>query len=195
MLSVLVNETAKKGLSGLEGFSGIPGTVGGAVISNAGTDLGWMEDVVGYVEVLQKTGKIERISRENIAFTYRGSGLEGTVVTAAGFSLKKGIKNDILKKMAALKKRRLETQPLSTLNAGSIFKNPPDNSAGRLIEACGLKGVSFGGAQVSEKHANFIVNRGKASASDVRALISLVHEKVKEKFGIGLELEIKMAGF
>ena len=91
-------------------------------------------------------------------------------------------------------RRREETQPVGTWNAGSVFKNPPEDSAGRLIEACGLKGLKFGGAEISEKHANFIINKGNAKASDVKSLIAAVHQKVKEKFGIELELEIKLVG-
>jgi UDP-N-acetylmuramate dehydrogenase len=193
-LAVLVSECAEKGLSGLEGLAGIPGTVGGALVSNAGTNLGWIEDVLKSAEVMSTSGKVRRIAREKIKFFYRSSSLEGKMLLGAVFHLKKAQKNDILNKIAGLMRRREETQPVSTWNAGSVFKNPPEDSAGRLIEECGLKGLKFGGAVISQKHANFIVNTGSAKASDVRALIAAVHGKVKEKFGIELELEIKLAG-
>ena len=193
-LAVIVNDCAEKGFSGLEGLAGIPGTVGGALISNAGTSAGWIEDSLKSAEIMSASGKVRRMAREKIKFFYRGSGLEGKMVLGAVFHLKKAQKNDILNKIAGLLRRREETQPLGTWNAGSVFKNPPEDSAGRLIEACGLKGLKFGGAEISQKHANFIVNTGNAKASDVRTLIAAVHRKVKEKFGIELELEIKLAG-
>jgi UDP-N-acetylmuramate dehydrogenase len=106
--------------------------------------------------------------------------------------LKKAQKNDIVNRIEAILRRRNESQPTGSWNAGSVFKNPQEDSAGRLIEACGLKGLAFGGAEISGKHANFIINKGSAKASDVKALISTIHQKVKEKFGIELELEIKL---
>ena len=193
-IAALVNDCTEKGLSGLEGLAGIPGTIGGALISNAGTSLGWIEDAVKDVEVLSASGKVRRLSREKIKFFYRSSNLEGKIVVGAVFHLKKAPKNDIVNKITELMRRRQETQPTGTWNAGSVFKNPPEDSAGRLIEACGLKGLAFGGAEVSGKHANFIINNGSAKASDVRALIAAVHTKVKEKFGIELDLEIKLIG-
>jgi len=193
-LAFLVNDCAEKGLSGFEGLAGIPGTVGGALVSNAGTSLGWIEDSVKSVELLSAAGRVRHAAREKIKFFYRGSSLEGKIVLGAVFHLKKAQKNDILNKISGLIARREETQPIGSWNAGSVFKNPPEDSAGRLIEECGLKGLKFGGAQVSEKHANFIVNNGRALSSDVKSLIATIHQKVKEKFGVGLELEIKIAG-
>ena len=193
-LAAIVGDCAEKGLSGMEGLSGVPGTVGGALVSNAGTSLGWIEDTVKSVEVLGSSGKVRRLARGKIKFFYRGSNLEGKIVLGAVFHLKKALKNDIVDKTAGLMRRREETQPVGTWNAGSVFKNPPEDSAGRLIEACGLKGLKFGGAEISEKHANFIINKGNAKASDVKSLIAAVHQKVKEKFGIELELEIKLVG-
>jgi len=193
-LAALVSDCSDKELSGLECLAGIPGTVGGALISNAGTSLGWIEDTLKSAEILAASGRVRRLAREKIKFSYRTSSLEGTIVLGAVFHLKKAPKNDIVNKIAELLRRREERQPAGTWNAGSIFKNPPEDSAGRLIEACGLKGLQFGGAEVSPKHANFIVNKGSAKASDVRALIAAVHQKVKEKSGIELELEIKLAG-
>jgi UDP-N-acetylmuramate dehydrogenase len=146
------------------------------------------------VEVLSPEGHIHQLSRHEIEFFYRGSSLVGTRILAAVFNLKKGQKNDILKKINQLMLRRSQGQPLGTWNAGSVFKNPAGNSAGRLIEAAGLKGLRFGGAEISQKHANFIINTGNARASDVRSLVTMVHQKVKEQFNIDLELEIKIIG-
>lgn len=193
-VGVLINRCAENGLSGLEGLAGVPGTVGGALAGNAGTSAGWIGDVVSSVDVLSDSGHAVTLDRGEMRFVYRGSNLEGRCVLSAVFNLKKAPKNDIVSRINEIMLRRSNTQPIGTWNAGSVFKNPPENSAGRLIDACGLKGVRFGGAQVSEKHANFIVNTGQAKASDVRALIAMIHARVKEKFGISLDLEIKIVG-
>lgn len=192
--AVLVNDCAENELSGLEGLAGIPGTLGGALIGNAGTSGGWIEDAVKSVEVLSPAGRVRMIPREKIKFFYRGSNLEGKLVLGAVLHLKKAPKNDIVNNIEKLLRRRNETQPTGTWNAGSVFKNPPEDSAGRLIDACGLKGLKFGGAEISEKHANFIINKDNAKSSDVKALIAAVRHKVKEKFGVELDLEIKLAG-
>jgi UDP-N-acetylmuramate dehydrogenase len=192
--AALVSACAENGLSGLEGLAGIPGTLGGALVGNAGTSGGWIGDAVKSVEVLAASGRVRMIPREKINFAYRGSDLRDKLVLGAVLHLKKAPKNDIVTGIEKLLCRRNETQPVGTHNAGSVFKNPPEDSAGRLIDACGLKGFSIGGAEVSEKHANFIINKGNATASDIKALITSVRQKVKEKSGIELELEIKLAG-
>lgn len=193
-LPVLVKESAERELAGLECLAGVPGTMGGALMSNAGTRDEWIGESVAAVRVMNDAGAITTIDRKDMEFSYRSSSLEGYLVTGAVLSLKKGLKNDILNRINFLMERRSKGQPAGTWNAGSVFRNPPDESAGRLIEACGLKGLAFGGARISDKHANFIINSGNATAADVRSLISLIRHKVQEKFGIDLHLEIKLIG-
>ncbi|MFH1367526.1 MAG: UDP-N-acetylmuramate dehydrogenase [Elusimicrobiota bacterium] len=193
-LPVLVSKCMENGLAGMEALAGIPGTIGGALVSNAGTKNGWIGDIVKSVEILDKNGSGRVLKKKDLEFRYRGSNLEGKIILGAEFSLKKGKKNDILKKINDLLIKRAATQPLDAWSVGSIFKNPENDSAGRLIEAAGLKGLRFGGAKVSEKHANFIVNFENATASDMRNLISTVRHKVFEKSGVNLELEIKIIG-
>lgn len=190
----LVKESAERGLSGLECLAGVPGTIGGALVGNAGTRDEWIGEAVASVNVALESGQIVPLDRRELSFSYRTSNLAGRPVTGAVLNLKKGSKNDILNKLKERMLRRTQRQPAGTWNAGSVFRNPPDDSAGRLIEACGLKGLAFGGAQVSEKHANFIVNAGSATAADVRSLVALVRQKVKEKFQVELTLEIKIVG-
>ena len=192
--ALLVEKTAQQGLSGLEGLTAVPGTIGGALVGNAGTRDGSIGDVVREVEVLTESGVFATLQRGELRFEYRDSNLRKNLVLSAKMYLKKEQKNVILKKIKEIKSRRLEVQPWSLPNAGSIFKNPPGHSAGKLIEDAGLKGLRFGAAQVSEKHGNFIVNTGGAKASDVHSLIALVHNNVKDRFGISLELEIRMIG-
>lgn len=191
-LAALVNFCSENSFQGIECLAGIPGTIGGALISNAGTSAGCIGDLISSVDVLSKTGLKRKLNRTEINFGYRSSNLEGELILRAEINLKKGTKNDILKVVKDIMLRRSKAQPLGTWNAGSIFKNPTNNSAGRLIEECGLKGLKCGDAQISEKHANFIINTGEAKASDVLNLIKTAQNKVKEKFGIDLETEIKV---
>jgi UDP-N-acetylmuramate dehydrogenase len=192
LVPVLVSRCAQEGLSGIEGLAGVPGTLGGALCGNAGTDGGWICDVVESVSIINKQGRIEDIARANITFGYRSSSLAGQVVVSAVLALKSTDKNDILKAVNKILIHRQQTQPIGTFNAGSVFKNPPSTSAGALIEAAGLKGYRVGGAQVSQKHANFIVNTGAATSADVVTVIKLIREKVRAKCGITLETEIKI---
>jgi UDP-N-acetylmuramate dehydrogenase len=184
----LCRETALAGLTGAEGLVGIPGTVGGAVRMNAGTDVEF-GDVIKRVEVLVAGDKLESFTTPE--FEYRRSSLDRrAVVTAAELDLQPG---DVATVQAELKRRitkRNQTQPLELPNSGSIFRNPPGDYAGRLIETAGCKGWQIGGAQVSEKHANFIVNRGGATCADVLALIDKVRAAVKTRHGIELETEV-----
>jgi UDP-N-acetylmuramate dehydrogenase len=167
--------------------------VGGAVAGNAGTRGGWIGDCVTGADVLTPAGDIQFRGRELLQFGYRTAALQGAIILSVHFSLKKLIKNDnVIEEIRSAAEHRKNTQPLGERSAGCVFKNPAGDSAGRLIEGCGLKGVKFGGARVSQMHANFIVNTGTATSNDVEHLIRLVHEKVKEKFGIALELEIKI---
>lgn len=187
---------ADRGLSGLEFAVGIPGTVGGAVMMNAGAHGSAMSDVVTKVRVMNFEEEISELSKKDLKFGQRKSELQkhDVIVINAEIELKKGDPEEIKKKMAKYLQWRKDNQPLDMPNAGSIFKNPPDDYAGRLIDLSGCKGLRIGGAQVSKKHANFIVNLGNAKADDIMALINIVHQRVKETFDIDLELEIKIIG-
>ena len=195
-LPVLVNKTASENLSGLECCAGIPGTVGGAVFGNAGSAENWISDAVESVEIYKKAEsgkwKAEIMKKDDINFQYRSSGLENCIITKINFTLKKETERDILKEISESISKRAKSQPLSTANAGCIFKNPAGLSAGKLIDDAGLKGRKKGGAKVSEMHANFIVNTGGADCDDILDLIYIVRKTVKEKFNIDLELEIKI---
>jgi UDP-N-acetylmuramate dehydrogenase len=195
MMPKLLNELAVRGLGGMEFMAGIPGTVGGAVRMNAGTSEGTVADRLISVVSADRAGRLQRRDRQEIPFGYRSCGLPGDwVILGVGLYLDHqdpaAIAGRIRERMTA----RKEKQPVSLPSAGSIFKNPPGDYAGRLIEAAGMKGVRIGDAEVSRVHANFIVNRGRARAADVLALIRDVRERVQEKFGVLLELEIEMFG-
>ena len=174
-LAKVISFTANEALTGLEFATGIPGTIGGAVCMNAGTAEGEMGDVVETVTLLAPGGELVTRSREKMDFGYRTASVPaGHVVLSAMLQLRHDEKKQIEAKVKALMDKRKERQPWGLPNAGSMFKNPLDESAGRLIESAGLKGKTVGGAQVSEKHANFIVNTGKAKAADVLALMEIV---------------------
>jgi len=193
-LTKLVEEAAKNNLSGLEPLVGIPGSLGGAIFGNAGIKEGAIGDVILEVEVLDKKGQTGKVKRSDCRFSYRQSRFQasGEVICAATLSLKKEGKGEIAKKMADFLAKRRNQPKLPS--AGSIFKNPEKDFAGRLIEACGLKGKRVGGAQIWQKNANWIVNLGTASCRDVLKLILLAKSKVKQKFGILLEQEIRLVG-
>jgi UDP-N-acetylmuramate dehydrogenase len=191
LLSDVLKTACKNGLMGLECVAGILGTVGGAICGNAGRRDKWISSAVKSVKVYKNLKK-ELINREKAVFGYRKSGFENCIISEAIFSLKENIKNDSLKEISENMQTRLETQPLNMSNVGSIFKNPDGLSVGKLIEEAGLKGKCAGKAQISELHGNFIVNMGGAFAEDVLVLINLVKEKIKEKFDINLETEIKI---
>lgn len=184
----------QRGLRGVEMLPGIPGTIGGAVIMNAGAYGGEISDYLVEVEVL-RDGKILRVKKEDAGFAYRRSGFYRDIVLSALFQLPSGDKAELMKLRRELLIKRNQSQPLNFPNSGSVFKNPEGTFAAKLIEDAGLKGKKFGGAQISEKHGNFIVNTGKAAALDVLALIRLARKTVAEKFGITLELEVKLLGF
>lgn len=191
----LLTTCSKKGLSGLEFLAGIPGTVGGAVAMNAGA---WQQDVgsrVETVEVVTPAGEWAEIDRGNLEFSYRASSLpDGVVIVRARLKLDPERPERVSETIAGYLRRRKASQPLTYPSAGSIFKNPPGDYAGRLIEAAGLKGKRVGGAMISPEHANFIVNTGEAKAGDVLALMELARSKVKEKTGVELEPEIRIVG-
>ncbi len=194
-LAKLLSFAVEHGLTGLEFAAGIPGTVGGAVCMNAGTALGVMGDVVESVTLVAPDGELITRSREEMGFGYRTSSvLEGHLALDARVVLRRDDKEKIKGQVRELLDKRTRTQPGGFPSAGSVFKNPQGESAGKLIELAGLKGVAVGGAQVSEKHANFIVNTGKAKAAEVLALMEIVREKVLEVHGTRLEPEIKIIG-
>ncbi|MBC8232626.1 UDP-N-acetylmuramate dehydrogenase [bacterium] len=195
-LSKLSLAAAQKGLTGLEFAIGIPGTVGGAVNMNAGAFGGEMKDIVQVVRALSDENEDLSLDKSNLRFTYRSSNIKGKmIVYEVELALKKDDPSEIKSRMRQYQQWRKERQPIKARSAGSVFKKPPNDFAGQLIELAGLKGMSFGGAQISPKHANFIVNKGNASASDVLYLIRHTRKVVFEKFGILLESEIDFLGF
>ena len=184
--------TAKKGLAGLEFASGIPGTVGGAVFMNAGAYKSDMGYVVTEVKVLTPDLKIITLENKELNFHYRTSFLQthpGYICLEAVLKLTKGDKNALDEVIKERRQRRMESQPLEYPSAGSVFRNPEGMFAGKLIEDLGLKGKTIGGAMVSEKHANFIINYKKAKGKDIKKLIELVHQKVLEEYDVDMKIE------
>ncbi len=195
-LSYIANVALVHELAGFEFASGIPGTLGGAIVMNAGAYGPEMKDVVEKVEVLDGEGNILILSNEEMNFSYRHSIIQEKdwIVLRAWLSLTKGKYEEIKSKMEELNAKRKEKQPLEYPSAGSTFKRPPGYYAGKLIEEAGLKGYSIGGAKVSEKHSGFIINTGNATFYDVLNLIEHIQKVVKEKFGVELVPEIKIVG-
>jgi UDP-N-acetylmuramate dehydrogenase len=193
-MPVLAKQAADHGLSGVEAMIGVPGTVGGGLIMNAGTRDGWMGDVTTGVDVLTETGEVKTLSSESFGFAYRTSRLGSYWITGAQLTLKKSDIKTVQEKLSSIIQYRTRTQPLATSNCGSVFKNPEGKFAAQLIEEAGLKGHAVGGARVSERHANFIINEKDATASDVRALILHIQSRVQEKSGVLMEPEVKMVG-
>ena len=191
--SDLLSSCAESGLSGLEKMAGIPGTVGGAVFGNAGAFGMAIGDRVEWVKGMNTLGAERTLLPSDIGFSYRHASFPGEfVLTAVGLSMERCEKEAVLAAMDQILARRREKQPLELPSAGSVFKNPPGAKAAMLIEEAGLKGRRVGGAQVSEKHANFIVNKGGATAGDIISLIELVREEVLKKLSVELELEVKV---
>jgi UDP-N-acetylmuramate dehydrogenase len=194
-LSELVTHTGQRGLGGLEFLAGIPGTVGGAMIMNAGAFGKDMGSVVQEIELMNPHGELTSTKRSDLTFSYRQSSIqEGIVVVSASLLCTRETPEIVSKRVADHLKRRKATQPLEYPSAGSVFRNPPDDYAGRLIEEAGLKGKKIGGAMISPQHANYIVNTGGARAEDVLALMAMAKEKVKAETGIELEPEIRVVG-
>lgn len=191
-LAKLCSKALSCNLSGLEFAWGIPGSVGGAVFMNAGAYGGEMKDVVYSVAQMDKYGKMETVLASKLDFSYRHSAFRDNGCIILGVTVKLHVEDPavIRHKMDAYMERRKEKQPLDYPSAGSIFKRPEGAYAGTLIEQCGLKGTSIGGAQISEKHAGFIVNTGHATCEDVKKLIALVQKEVKEKTGYFLDKEV-----
>ncbi|TCW37551.1 UDP-N-acetylmuramate dehydrogenase [Laceyella sacchari] len=194
---LLATMTAKQGLTGLEFAGGIPGNVGGAVYMNAGAHGSEIARVLESAKVLLESGEWVTLSNEEMAFSYRTSILQTEmkgIVTEATFRLERGNKEEITAQLAKFKDRRRQTQPLQYPCAGSVFRNPPGDYAGRLIQEAGLKGYRIGDAEVSEMHGNFIINRGNATAEDVLNLIAYVKKTIEEKYQVVLEPEVQVVG-
>lgn len=187
----------REGLAGLEFASGIPGTVGGALVMNAGAYGGEMKDIVCCVKVLAKDGAVREYTKEEMDFGYRRSRIaeEESIVLEAELRLCPGSTGEIRARMDELRERRVQKQPLEYASAGSTFKRPEGYFAGKLIEDAGLRGFRIGDAQVSEKHCGFLINRGSASASEIAELIRQVQERVYETSGVRLQTEVKFLGF
>ena len=196
MLSRLANTAYKAGLAGLEFAAGIPGTVGGACVMNAGAYGSEMKQVLKTVTVLTAEGNVETLPAEVLELGYRTSVIpkRGYLVLGAVVSLSAGKMDEIKTVMDDLAFRRKDKQPLEFPSAGSTFKRPEGYFAGKLIEDCGLKGFSVGGAQVSEKHAGFVINKGGATATDIYHLCKEVEKRVRARFGVSLEMEVKLVG-
>jgi UDP-N-acetylmuramate dehydrogenase len=194
-LPKLVEYSRQNGLTGIESLYGIPGSIGGAILMNAGTREGELGERVIDLTVMDSDGDLKTYSRERLHFEYRALKIpRSEIALSVRLKLKKSDSKKVSEKIEFFQKRRFETQPLDQSNLGSVFKNPPKRFAAELIEELGLKGVRFGGARISEKHSNWIVNEGGASAQDVAVLIDLVRDKVKEATGIRLETEVKIVG-
>ncbi len=187
---------SKSGLSGVEFALGIPGTVGGALIMNAGAWGSSFGDVVTDVTVMRDTGELVALTHDEAHFEYRHSGLDAYFcVVGATLKLQLGDVDAITAQMNALFKQKTDTQPFAEENAGCMFKNPPGDSAGRLIDISGLKGYRIGGAEVSTVHGNFILNINNATAEDVLNLVAHIQKQVREKTGVSLQTEVKRLGF
>lgn len=195
-LSRLATVACEHSLTGFEFASGIPGTLGGGIVMNAGAYKGELKDVVTEVCALLSNGEIKTFSADKLDFSYRHSIFTGSdmLVLSAKIRLEKGNKEEISAKIAELNKKRRTTQPLEYPSAGSAFKRPENGYAAAMIDSCGLKGFSVGGAQVSEKHAGFVINKGGATAGDMLALLKHVRETVNDKCGTLLEPEIVIIG-
>jgi UDP-N-acetylmuramate dehydrogenase len=180
--------------SGVEMLAGIPGTIGGAVIMNAGAYGGEISNHLVEVEIYRDDA-IQKVKKEDGGFSYRRSGFARDVVLNASFLLPDGNLSELLQRRRELLLKRNQTQPLNLPNSGSMFKNPEGTFAAKLVEDAGLKGTRIGGAQISERHGNFIVNHGHATASDVLELVKLARKKVWEQSNIKLELEVKLVGY
>ena len=196
LLSSLAAAAAENCVTGLEFASGIPGSVGGAVVMNAGAYDGEIKDAIDYADVIDNEGNILRLIKDELGLSYRHSVIDEKkmIVIGAGFRLKEGDGRAIKEKMADFAARRREKQPLNYPSAGSTFKRPEGHFAGKLIEDAGLKGKTIGGAQVSQKHAGFIINTGDATTEDILELMDCCVETVYNKFGVRLEPEVRFIG-
>ena len=196
MLGKMVKECIGRNLSGVESMIGVPGTLGGALVMNAGAFGGEISNYLKHVTVMEMDGQEKQYQPGDISFSYRHSTFpDDEIVISAEFELIQSDKETVQEKRAVASGGRKATQPLKFRSAGSVFKNPKEGAAGYYIDQAGLKGTKVGDAEISPIHANFFVNHGKAKASDVVALIRLARETVHDKFGIMLDLEVKPLGF
>ena len=199
MLPNMAKQLAKSGIEGSEYAIGIPGTIGGAIFMNAGTGLSTISKNLISVQVIDKHSlKISEIKKQNLSFKYRYSNFQenNLIILSAKFFFKsKSNRKEVTERTRAELKERLKKQPYHLPSFGSVFKNPIDNYAGKLIEDTGLKGFTIGGAQVSTIHSNFIVNASNASSDEIWSLISLIQQKVQQKKGIFLHPEVRFIGF
>lgn len=187
--------SAERGLGGLEKTSGIPGSVGGAVFMNAGAFGQEVFDKIISFKVMDSSGNVSDIKKDDVRYSYRRvEGLKNLVILSAKFSLERSDAKELLRLREDILKKRIEKQPLDFPSAGSVFKRPEKDYASRLIDVCGLKGFKVGGAEVSSKHAGFIINADNATAEDVRVLMEKIKEEVEKKTGIELELEQILMG-
>lgn len=191
----LVRKAPREGNTGIEMLAGIPGTLGGAVVMNAGTRLGELSDVLRSVDVVQPDGSLATLDRADLPMVYRHGGLpEGCVVVRADLEVGRRTAEASEALIEEHLAYRADTQPVDVPTCGSTFRNPPGDSAGRLIEAAGLKGHAIGGARVSPKHANFVENTGEATAADIAALIAHIQDVVEARAGVRLQPEVAFAG-
>jgi UDP-N-acetylmuramate dehydrogenase len=193
-MPTLIGYAIRHSLAGLEWAAGIPGTVAGCVVMNAGTKLGEMKDSIKAVRMVNMKGQVVDVEATQVRFEYRRALLPRGIVVGVWVQLKQGVRSEIARVVKDYLHYRRDTQPLAMPSAGCVFKNPPNDSAGRLIEVVGLKGARVGDAEVSMKHANFMVNRGQASAADVMALIGKVRSAIRRRAGVRLDLELKIVG-
>ena len=189
-LPKLIRTVALSGFGGLEALAGIPGTVGGAVMMNAGGKYGDISDTIRSLTTMAFDGTIIKYMREDVGFEYRGCNLSEQIVIEVEFELNESKIEVVLEKMDEIYNEKQESQPLGTFNAGSIFKNTAQYKSAELIDKANLKGLKVGGAVVSEKHANFIVNTGSATSTDILELIKIIKEAIKKKYDVSLEEEI-----
>ncbi len=193
-MPTLIGYAIRHSLAGLEWAAGIPGTVAGCVVMNAGTKLGEMKNSIKVVRMVNVKGQVIDMEAAQVKFEYRRALLPRGIVVGVWVQLKEGVRSEIERVVKDYLHYRRDTQPLAMPSAGCVFKNPPNDSAGRLIEAAGLKGARVSDAEVSTKHANFMVNRGQARAKDVIALIGKVRSAIHRRAGVRLDLELKIVG-
>lgn len=193
-LDSLIKKAAEENLGGFEHITGIPGTVGGAVVMNAGTNEGDVSAIIDSVEALTPDGELLELAPDDLGFGYRTSIFQQNdwLIVSAAFNLVEVDEKETLRNIDGIWKERGRLYPMNFANAGSVFRNPEGSHAGYLIEEAGLKGMKVGGAKISEKHGNFIINTGDATSSDIINLIELARKKVQDKFGITLALEQKI---
>jgi UDP-N-acetylmuramate dehydrogenase len=192
LLSHVVTESIRQGLAGLENLAGIPGTIGGAVFGNAGGKHGEIGTWIRAVTLLNQAGERLTVVPEDLDLSYRNSGLHDQIVLSARLELRTDDADEIVRRLRKIWISKKSSQPLSSQSAGCIFRNPRGLSAGELIDQAGLKGTRIGGAEVSDRHANFIITHAGATSADVQRLVDLIRSKVSEQFGVHLELEVRI---